>query len=483
VRDLALVAAMLFYLPVSLRFPAAGALCWAWFSIMNPHRQLYGFAYGQQFNSVVAVATLVGWLVSREPKRWTPDAVPRLLLLLTAWMTLNTALGAFPGYSWVFWDRVMRILALIFLTFFLITTKARIHAMIWIIVISLGFYGVKGGVFTITNGGHAIVYGPADSVYADNNQLALAVVTEIPLLFYLWRYTRAVWLRLPILVAMALQVLMVFGSYSRGGVIALATMLAMLWLRSDRKVLYGVLAALLVGIGLSLMPPAFFDRMHTVNSLDTDDSFQGRVNAWHVAFLYATEHFPFGAGFYAPQLNSIFNHYLPDEVPHAAHSIYFQMLGEQGFGGLAIYLAILLFALRNAGIVLRQTRDRPGLRWAYDLADMCRVALIAFYVGGAALSMAYADEYLLIIALLSLLRQLTQPQASAAKAPAPWRRAMSRPPDAEAMTPPAAEAMTLTAAARYDSDWPAPIRPAPGSTAPGSTTPGSTAPEPTNRSA
>jgi putative inorganic carbon (HCO3(-)) transporter len=413
---------MLIYLPIALRFPAAGALCWTWFSIMNPHRQLYGFAYGQPFNSLIAVATLVGWLVSREPKRWTSDAVPWLLLLLTAWMTLNTALGAFPSYSWVFWDRIVRILALIFLTFFLITSKARIHAMVWIIVISLGFYGVKGGVFTITHGGHAIVYGPPESVYADNNHLALAVVTELPLLFYLWRHTRAAWLRLPMLGAIALQVLMVFGSYSRGGVIALGAMLVMLWLRSDRKLLYGVLALLLVSVGLSVMPGAFFDRMHTVNSLDTDDSFQGRVNAWHVAFWYANEHFPFGAGFFAPQLESIFNHYLPDASPHAAHSIYFQILGEQGYVGLAIYLALLLLALRNAGIVLRQTRDQPGLRWAYDLADMSRIALIAFCIGGIALSMAYADEYLLIIALLSVLRQLTQPEAVAARARARARR-------------------------------------------------------------
>ena len=415
-RDLALVTAMLFYVPMSFRYPAAGALCWAWFSIMNPHRQVYGFAFGQPFNSVIAIATLAGWLLSREPKRWTNDAVPWLLLVLTGWMTLNTAIGVEPSYSWPFWDRVMRILALIFLVFFLFTTKARIHAMVWTIVISLGFYGVKGGVFTIMNGGHAIVYGPPDSVYADNNQLALAIVTEMPLLFYLWRYTKSPLLRWPMLAALALQVLMVFGSYSRGGVIALGIMLTMLWLRSDRKILYGVLAALMVGAALNLMPDAFFHRMHTVNNIDGDDSFQGRVNAWHVAFMYASEHFPFGAGFSALQREDVFHHYLPGAALHAAHSIYFEMIGDQGFGGFALYVPILLLALRNAGIVLRQTRGRPELRWAYDLADMGRVALIAFYFGGAALSMAYADEYLLIIALMSSLRQLTRPEALTAAA-------------------------------------------------------------------
>ena len=420
---------MLFFVPMSLRFPAAGALCWAWFSIMNPHRQVYGFMYGQPLNSIIAVATLLGWLVSREPRRWTRDAVPWLLLALTAWMTLNTAISPFASYSWEFWDRVVRTLVLIFLVFFLATTKARIHGMVWTIVISLGFYGVKGGVFTIMHGGHAIVYGPSDSVYADNNQLALAMVVEMPLLFYLWRHTRAPWLRWPMLAALALQVLMVFGSYSRGGVMALGVMLTMLWLRSDRKILYGLFAALIVVAGLNLMPDAFFQRMHTVDSYQTDDSFQGRVDAWHVAFMYANAHFPFGAGFFAIQRDDVFHQYLPGAVVHAPHSIYFQILGEQGYGGLALYLLILLLALRNAGIVRRQTRGQPGLRWAYDLADMGRVALVAFCFGGSALSMAYADEYLLIIALISTLRQMTRPDVLAVTART-LRRATAAAPDA-----------------------------------------------------
>ncbi len=411
-RDLVLLAAMLFYVPMSLRFPGAGVLCWAWFSLMNPHREIYGFLAGQPFNSVIAGATLIGWLASRGNKRLPSDPVPWLMLTFIAWMTVATAFSAYPTYSWVFWDRTVRIFALIVLAFFVMNTKARIHALIWTIVISIGFYGVKGGAFTLAHGGHAIVFGPPDSVYYDNNHLALAVVVELPLLFYLWRHTKTKWLRLPMLPALGIQVLMVFGSYSRGGVIALGAMLGMLWLRSDRKVLYGIMALVMVGGGLSVMPSSFYERLNTVNNLETDDSFQGRLNAWYVAYRYASEHFPFGAGYNAPQLTTIFNYYIPGAITHAAHSIYFQVLGEHGFVGLGFYLAMLLAALYNAGVVVRQTRDRPGLRWAHDLADMSRVALISFYIGGAALSMAYADEYLLIIAVLSCLRRLTKRPAA-----------------------------------------------------------------------
>jgi probable O-glycosylation ligase (exosortase A-associated) len=408
-RDLALVLGMLFYVPMVLRFPATGVLCWAWFSIMNPHRELYGFAAGQPLNSIIAVATLVGWLASRERKRWTPDAMPWLLAALVAWMTLDTFFGYSPGYSWVFWDRVVRIFALIFVIFILMTTKARVQAMIWVIVISLGFYGVKGGVFTIAHGGHAIVYGPADSVYNDNNQLALAVVSELPLLLYLTRHTKAAWLRWGMIVALVLQVVMVFGSYSRGGVIALAVMGFMTLMRSDRKILYALLGVVAVGLGLMVMPDSFYERLNTINSISSDDSFQGRVMAWHVAFRCAVDFFPFGAGLYAPQIETLYHVYFPGADVHAAHSIYFQILGEHGFFALGIYMLILMLGVRNAGRVIRQTRKDPALFWARDLADMARVSLISFYVGGAALSMAYSDVYLILIALMSTLRELTDP--------------------------------------------------------------------------
>ena len=415
-RDLALVLGTLFYLPISLRLPAAGVLCWVWFSIMNPHRQVYGFAYGQPFNSLIAAATLFGWLVSREPKQWPRDATPWLMLALLGWMTLDTPLSPFPDYSWIFWDRTFRLFVMIFMVYFLCTTKARIHGMIWILIISLGFYGVKGGVFTLMNGGFAIVYGPESSVYFDNNQLALAVVTELPLVYYLAQQSRRWWLRVPAYIAMMLQVAMVFGSYSRGGVLALGVMLGILWVRSHRKVLYAVVAVVAVVGGLSVMPDSFYERLDTLNNISSDGSFEGRLLAWQVAFHYAVDHFPFGAGFNGAQTPMIFHMYFPDEEQHAAHSIYFEILGDHGFAGLGLYLAILLLALRNAGRIRKQTRGNADLLWAYDLADMMRVSLISFYFGGAALSMAYSDVYLVLIALLANLRVLTQPETVTALA-------------------------------------------------------------------
>ncbi len=415
-RDLILSASVLGLLPVILRYPACGVLTWAWFSLLSPHQQVYGFAQGQPFGLAIAIATLGGWLMSRERKRWTPDAVPWLMLAFFAWITFNSFFAPFPDWSWPLWNRTLRIFVYVFLVFILITNKARIHALIWVSVVAIGYFGVKGGAFTLLKGGSYIVYGPPDTILADNNQLALAVVMTIPLVNYLRLHTKARWLRLGLALTFALQVLMVFGSYSRGAVIALGVMLAMFWWRSDRKVLYGIIALAVVAGALSVMPDSFYERMATIQNASQDSSFHGRVVAWRVATLYALEHFPFGAGFSAAQLPPIFNHYFPDEEAHAAHSIYFEVLGDHGFPALALYVLILVLGLRNTMIVARQTRGRAGLRWAYDLARMLQVSLISFYVGGAALSVAYFDDFLALLAVASTLRQLTRHTVTAAPA-------------------------------------------------------------------
>jgi putative inorganic carbon (HCO3(-)) transporter len=409
-RSIILVLATLGFVPSCLRYPATGMICWVWVSIMSPQQVIYGFASGLHFNLVIAVATLLGWLLSTERKRWTPDLVPKLMLVFALWMTFNSFFALIPNWSWGFWDRTMRTLAVVFLVFFIANTKARLHGLIWILVISLGYYGVKGGIFTVLSGGNYIVVGPDGSIINDNNDLALAVVMALPLVNYLRMHTKMRLLQQGLAAAIGLQMVMVLGTHSRGGALALGSTLFIFWLSTQNKVFYGIACVALGAVALSLMPDTYFQRLDTISNAGSDGSFMGRVDAWEVAVKIAIDRFPFGAGYYAPQLPFVFNQYLPGAVARAAHSIYFQVLGEHGFIGLALYLLIIVLALRNAGVIMRQTRGRAELLWAYDLANMTRVALIGFCIGGAALSMAYFDGFLLLIALLSVLRELTAPQ-------------------------------------------------------------------------
>ena len=397
---------------VTLRYPFAGILMWTWFSLMNPHQETYGIAQGLPFNAAIALVTIAAWLISKESKRWTADLTPKLMVIFIAWAILNSFFAVQPDFSWQFCDRTIKIFALAMMMLFLARSRTRIHASIWMIVLSLSYYGVKGAIFVVITGGNYIVFGPPATQISDNNQLAVALVMCLPLLNYLRLQSRLRSVQLVLIVVIVADVISVLGTKSRGGFIAIVAEGFVFWLSARHKVRYAVAVACIGALALSLMPASYFERLDTMQNLQNDASFQGRVTAWSVAFNFALDHFPLGAGFAGASLSSVYNHYFPNEPPHAAHSIYFEVLGDLGFVGLTLYLGLMATALYTSWRVIKASRGRPELGWAYELAKAIQVSLAAFYVGGAGLSMAYYDIPIVLLSLLSCMRALAEPRTA-----------------------------------------------------------------------
>lgn len=401
-----LLMAIVTALGVTIVYPFAGVILWTWFTVQNPHEEAYGFAQTLPLNMAIAAVTIAAWLFSREQKLPPMRFLIWVIVIFLAWTTFNSFFAFSPVWSWPFWDRTWKIFALGLLVATLATNQTRINAIIWTVVISLFYYGVKGGIFTLVTGGNFHVIGPEHTIIGDNNQLALALLMALPLANYLRTESAHKFISWGLLAGMALTLVSVIGSYSRGGLIALGALAIAAWIRSKRKIVYAAMAATVLIGALNFMPAAFWDRVGTIQSATDDASVHGRLVAWQVAYRYANDHFPFGAGFYGPQLAGIFHSYFPTEEPHAAHSIYFQVLGEQGYIGLFVYLLIILGALFKCWQIGRLARRRPDLAWAANLAQMILMSLIAFCVGGSALSMAYYDVFVLCIALLVPLEAL-----------------------------------------------------------------------------
>jgi probable O-glycosylation ligase (exosortase A-associated) len=256
-------------------------------------------------------------------------------------------------------------------------------------------------------GGNFRLYGPESSMIRDNNHLAAAFLMMFPLLNYLRLNSAQRLVRLGLLGATGMTLLAVLGSYSRGAFVGLAATLPFFWWRSKAKVLsLVVLSGLAIG-ALAAMPPQFFDRMNTIKTADEDRSFNSRLDAWQTAINIVRARPIMGIGFSATELPEVYVRFHPETINNkgrAMHSIYFQVLADQGFVGLGLFLAIAFFSWRNARYVVRATRRVPELRWAHDLASMLSVSIVAYLVAGAGLSLAYYDYYYCIVALLIVLR-------------------------------------------------------------------------------
>ncbi len=181
----------------------------------------------------------------------------------------------------------------------------------------------------------------------------------------------------------------------------------LLWFKSPHKIVSGIGIAVGGAIVLAAMSDVWDARMSTIANYEQDGSAQGRINAWWMAWNLAKDNF-MGGGFDIYNLAN-FSRYAPNPTDvHAAHSIYFQVLGEHGFVGLAIYLIMWLLVWRSANWLIRESGKSEETRWCRNLAAMCQVSLVGYAVGGAFLSLAYFDLPYDVLAMVVLTKRWLQ---------------------------------------------------------------------------
>src|SRR5438105_14127676 len=221
-RDILLTLVVFGLLPFILRKPVWGAYTWAWLSMMRPHKSAYGFARVLPFAYMVALVTLIGMLFSSERRRLPWTGVTVILFMLLVWMSVTSCFAiktqAVVIDRWIF---VMKIQVMIFVTLMLIRGREQIDTLTWVVTFSVGIYGVKGGTWTMLTGGGGRVWGPAGGMIEGNNELAVALIMLLPLMFYLYQISSRKLVRVGLICSMVSTSFAILGSQSRGGLLGL----------------------------------------------------------------------------------------------------------------------------------------------------------------------------------------------------------------------------------------------------------------------
>jgi len=417
-RDFLLFALLCGAVPVCFFQPFFGVLMWIWIAYFNPHRFTFGFMYDSPIAAAIAVPTLAGLFLTRKINR--PILVRESAWLLALWgwfciVYLNASREPFfAGHiadSKIELIRVSKILLMTFVIMLVTTSEKRLKWVFLVTAFSFGVLALRGTLFGLTSGGGSRVVGPPDTFLADNNGFGLALNMCLPSFYLLGRVETNKLLRRALKCAFACSILCVILTYSRGAFLGLVVVLAFLAWRSKYRVMGIALLALTSIAVISFAPSQWVDRMSTLRQEGVDSSAQQRLVSWGTTWNFVEDYPLMGGSFYTLPDVSIFQRYKTRDLPggflsSGPHSIYFQVLGEQGFVGFAIYFGLAISCLMTLFSLRQRTFSVPHLKWISVYADIVFVSLIGFLVTGAFLGFADFDLYYQFVACVCILKIL-----------------------------------------------------------------------------
>lgn len=416
-RDIFLLLVLPFLIYVMFKRPFIAVGLWVWTAMFFPNYWVYGSAGVIRYNLLFSLGTFVSYIAYKNKQVINFQGTGKLVLLFCVWALCSALFSSgLVELSLQYWVRLFKVILLFVFIILIIQKKIHFDFFLWCLVLSVGAYGaLQGARYILSGGGHKIE-GMIGHALGDRNELSLALVMLIPICIYFIRSYGSIskFIKFGFLVLILLLVLSVLGSNSRGGLISLLFLGGYFFTQSKNKFAYIITFSLLILIALQLVPDEWFSRMNTIENADKDASFMGRVVAWKLSTMLALENPIFGGGMKSLEYWPVWSHLseqfhygvlawwttgasVPDVVGRAAHSIYFQVLGEQGFVGLIIFLCIFASSIWRCNR-LNKLENVPS--WVKDLAQMLKLSILCYLIGGAALSFAYFDGIYAVVGLL-----------------------------------------------------------------------------------
>lgn len=420
--DLALFLTVIGMFVLGLRRPFVWVLAYLYIDILAPQKMGWALTQLMPISLIAFILAFAGWTIfdSKQGLRFTLRQA--LLALLLVWCLITLQWAAFPISADEKWAWVWK--ALVFAIFlpFTLTTRLRIESAMLVMVLTAGAIIISAGMKTVLGGGgygSLPLFVDGNSNLYESSTLATASVAIIPLILWFTRHGTIFppdW-RVKLFSALLIFscLLIPVGTEARTGLICVAV-LGILMLRDvKRRLAYLAGIGALALVSLPFLPASFSERMGTLGAVESDQSASTRVQVWEWTLDYAKEH-PFGGGFDAYRANS-FTYRMPvrtvegnsvtveyrevTERARAYHSAIFEMLGEQGWPGLFLWLGLHGLGLYQMERIRRRYRGCTGAdeQWQAPLATALQFANIIYLVGATFQGIAYQPFFLLIVGL------------------------------------------------------------------------------------
>ena len=459
-RDLAFLGFLFALFGLGFRRPFLLVLVYVYIDIVAPQRLTYYLLNAIQISLISVALAVGGWMLADDKRDVRVAPRQLMLILLLVYCGITTLSADFPLEAKDKWDWVWKALAFAAFLPLTLRTRLRIEGLLTFMVLSASSIIIVGGIKTLASGGG---YGQLN-LMVDNNSglyegstISAVAVAILPIIAWLGRYgsifrdvparllrpssdprflaraaatlaARAKWLtraRVGFCVALGFACILIpVGTSTRTGLLCIGLVAALSLRTVKRKTPYIAALAAAALVAVPLLPSAFTDRMITIKNHQADESASTRLAVWGWTWNFAKEH-PFGGGFEAYRQNRIVYDLaaksdassgptLEIDKGRAYHSAYFEMLGEQGYPGLALWLAISLGGIFRMEVLRRRYKDGEDA-WAGSLAGALQTAHLVYLLGAAFIAIAFQPFiYMLVGAQIGLDTYLARRRAAAA---------------------------------------------------------------------
>ncbi|HXD74773.1 MAG TPA: O-antigen ligase family protein [Vicinamibacterales bacterium] len=365
-------------------------------------------------------------LARRMPTfRITPETTG--LLLLGVAIIGTAPFSIWPGGAIeVFTDNYLKIMIVFVLMMNTLTTTKRLERLTWLILLCIGYIAFLSvsnyarGVNLVEGGRLA---GPVSGIFGNPNDLALNMVTFMPLAMVVAMSPRNSMTKrgTAALIAAMMLATIVF-TKSRGGMLGAVTAIAALSLMGGAvRRGFGTMTVIAVLVAVPFMPSSFWDRMSSIVDEQQDaKEFTGSREARQNVMGDAVEIFidnpitGVGAG--------QFKNYNPPERKEKwleTHNVLLQVATETGIVGLLAFCFLVMRAFTAAFRTRKTVRDRSWLSMmtrsnreddARSLGEHTlgmTAGLAGWFVCALFASVAYNWTFYYVLALLVAARELT----------------------------------------------------------------------------
>ena len=447
--NLALTGFVFLLFALGLRRPYLWVLAYLYVDILSPQKVSWGFLSKLPISLMAFVLAFAGWIMldAKRDSRFTLRQ--GLMLALLVYCGISTMFADFPVEAMEKWGWVWK--ALVFAIFLPLTlrTRLRIESAALIMILTAGAVIIGGAIKTVAGGGG---YGSLRLFVDDNtglyegSTLSTVAVALIPLIWWTVKHGTVFpsdWRVKLFAAALTFSCLLIpIGTQTRTGLLCIALLGVLALRHAKRRFLYVGLMGVAALVTIPFLPASYTKRMSTIENHQSDQSASTRVAVWKWTLNYVGDH-PLGGGFDAFRGNKIKvetveaegsdNNVSRDvnetyDAGRAYHSAYFEMLGEQGWPGLGLWLWLQALGLWQMEKIRRryQQRTGPNEQWQGPLANALQQAQLVYLAGGLFVGIAYQPVIFMLIGLQcglwSYLKRVDTPQRLAIRRAAPVLR-------------------------------------------------------------